>query len=332
MKKAVRYVFRTVCIFLLLGVTYQFISVKIDDSKYPPIGEFVDIGGYKLHLYKTGIDSGPTIILDMGLGGNLLYWGPVQEELSKFATVVSYDRGGLGWSDKSPKKRTSQNITEELHLLLQVAKIPGPYILVGHSFAGLNARIFANKYPDEVLGVILVDSTHEEQIAKLPAQRDFVSVMLNHDSSYPILVSLARIGVTRIYNNLNYEYTLPDNLRDMIIARNSTSEFMRACINEWSMLPDNLEYVRKTGQNLYNKPLTVITAGLKPTNDNCRKRGFDDSNCQDAYDTWQVLQKDLVRKSTIGKQIIVEECGHNIPVDAPHAIVDAVKAMIKDLV
>lgn len=332
MKNALIYAFKAVCIFLLLGITYQFISVKIDDSRYPPMGELVDIGGYKLHLYKTGIDSGPTVILDMGLGGNLLYWGQVQEEISKFARVVSYDRGGLGWSDKSPKERTSENITEELHILLQTAKIPGPYILVGHSFSGINARIFANKYPDEVLGVILVDSTHEEQISKLPAQKDFLSVMLSHEASYPILVGLAGVGGARIYNHLTYEYTIPDKLRDMIIATNSTTEFMEACISEWSMFPDNLEYVRKTGQNLQNKPLIVITAGLKPTDHNCAQRGFYGPECQNAYDTWQFLQKDLVSKSTIGKQIIVEESGHNIPIDAPHVIVDAVRAMIKDLV
>lgn len=329
MKCIAKYILGAISLIILFGVVLQFINTKLDAYKYSPLGKLVDIGGYKLHIHKTGIDSGPTIVLDMGMGGNLLYWSMVQDEISKFARVVSYDRAGLGWSEKRLKENTSKHIVEELHTLLHNSNIPGPYILVGHSFSGINARIFANEYPREVSGVILVDSSHEDQIAKLPKQKDFFSILLNYNQGHPVLLGLTGVGIARIYNNMTYDYTLPNDIRNMLLATNSTTQFMQSCIDEWSMFSSTLEYVRKTGQNLGNKPLIVITAGMKPHDKGCASRGFDDISCQQAYDTWQALQKDLVTKSTRSKQIIAENSGHNIPVDAPDVIVEAVRTMLK---
>ena len=258
MKRLVLNCFKTACIIILCGLTYQFISMKIDYAKYHPAGELVDIGGYKLHIHKTGPDSGPTVVLDIGMGGNLLYWSLVQPEIAKFARVVSYDRAGFGWSDTSPKSRTSENNVAELHTLLHNAHIPGPYILVGHSFAGINARIFANKYPDEVMGVILVDSSHENQLQRLPKQTDLFSTLLRYKAAHPVLIGLANVGFARIYESITYDHKLPDSTRSELIATNATAQFMKTCIGEWSMFRSNLDYVKKTGQNLGDKPLVVI--------------------------------------------------------------------------
>ncbi len=329
MKLLTLYCIGIICIIILFGSAYQFISVKIDNARYPPLGKLVDIGGYKLHIYETGHGSGPTIVLDMGMGGTLLYWSLVQKEISKFARVISYDRAGLGWSDPSPKERTSENIAEELHTLLHNTTVPGPYILVGHSFAGINARIFANKHPDEVAGVILVDSSHEDQLEKLPEQKDLLSIMLRYKAGHLALVGLTNTGFSRIYNHITYEHILPDNIRDMLLATNSTTQFIHSCIDEWSMFSYNLDYVKKTGQDLGDKPLIVITAGMKPHDKACASRGLDSISCDDAYIAWQSLQKDLLTKSTRSKQIIATHSGHNIPVDEPNVIVEAVKEMMQ---
>ena len=86
MKLLTLYCIGIICIIVVFGGAYQFISVKIDNARYPPLGKLVDIGGYKLHIYETGHGSGPTIVLDMGMGGNILYWSLVQKEISKFAS------------------------------------------------------------------------------------------------------------------------------------------------------------------------------------------------------------------------------------------------------
>ena len=126
-------------------------------------GRLVDVGGYKLHIHDTG-SGGPTVILDACLGGNHLYWGLVQPEVEKFTRVCSYDRAGLGLSDESSLERTSENIAKELHTLLHAGGVSGPYILVGHSSGGINMRMYANMYPEDVHGVILIDASHENQL------------------------------------------------------------------------------------------------------------------------------------------------------------------------
>src|SRR5438876_7275525 len=146
----------------LVGMSYQVISVKRDRRHYPMPGSLVDIGGYRLHINCNGHGS-PTVILDSGLGDNFYSWRKIQPQIASLTHVCSYDRGGLGYSDRSPLPRTSQIFAEELSKLLANARIPPPYILVGHSLGGANIRVFAAKYPSSVAGMVLVDSVHPDQ-------------------------------------------------------------------------------------------------------------------------------------------------------------------------
>src|SRR5213082_131637 len=150
---------------LLLGLSYQAIASALDASHYPPPGKLVDIGGYRLHINCTGTGS-PTVILDAGLGGTSLDWSKIQPAVARFTRVCSYDRAGYGWSDTGPGPRTSQQIVKELHLLLVHGQISGPYLLVGHSVGGLNMRLYAYRYPQEVAGMVLLDTTSEHQFAQ----------------------------------------------------------------------------------------------------------------------------------------------------------------------
>jgi pimeloyl-ACP methyl ester carboxylesterase len=122
-------------------------------KQYPPIGQMVDIGGYRLHMHVEG-EGTPTVILDAGAGGIGLSWELVRPAIAKVTRVVTYDRAGLGWSDPSPKPRKADvTMAEELHTMLVNANIPAPYILVGHSLGGPVARQFAAKYTNEVAGL-----------------------------------------------------------------------------------------------------------------------------------------------------------------------------------
>src|ERR687898_437066 len=155
-----------VLVLLLAGVVFQFVSTKIDERRYPALGEMVDVDGYSLHLNCTGEAGGaPTVVMDSGLGGTVLDWQLVQPELAKSMRVCTYDRAGMGWSDPGPQPRTSQQIAGELHTLLGNAGVRGPYVLVGHSFGGTNMQVYASQYPDEVAGMVLVDSALEDEEA-----------------------------------------------------------------------------------------------------------------------------------------------------------------------
>lgn len=132
----------------------------------------VDLGGYSIYLKRSGSGT-PTILLESGYGESSKTWDSIFNEIAKFTTVYAYDRAGLGRSDESPLKKTSENISTELYTLINVHSIHTPLILVGHSFGGMNCRIFATKYPDLVAGLILIDTTHENYMTEfLPTMSD----------------------------------------------------------------------------------------------------------------------------------------------------------------
>jgi pimeloyl-ACP methyl ester carboxylesterase len=120
----------------------------------------IDVGGHLLRLQCSGRGQ-PTVILDAGAGDTRHVWSEVQPAIARFTRVCSYDRAGLGGSEPGPLPRTSRRIVEELRILLQQARIDLPVVLVGHSFGGMNTRLYAGLYPDSVTGLVLVDATHE---------------------------------------------------------------------------------------------------------------------------------------------------------------------------
>src|SRR5919107_3161482 len=158
-KRAIAGMVGSVLVLLLAGVVFQFVMTRIDALRYPAPGELVDVGGYSLHLYCTGEPGAPAVVMDSGLGGTVLDWQLVQPEVAKFARVCTYDRAGMGWSERGAQPRTSQQFVQELHALLTNAGVEGPYVLVGQSLGGVNVQLYASQYPDEVAGMVLVDST-----------------------------------------------------------------------------------------------------------------------------------------------------------------------------
>ncbi|MEZ5593788.1 MAG: alpha/beta fold hydrolase [Gammaproteobacteria bacterium] len=137
-------------------------------SEYPAPGRLVPVGNHKLHVNCSGQGS-PLVVLDSGLGGTSLDWAYVQPEIAAFTRVCSYDRAGHGWSERGPAPRTSAVFISELAQLLRNALEAPPYIMVGHSLGGFTARGFAHFYPDQVAGLVLVDSSHEQQFQKIAA-------------------------------------------------------------------------------------------------------------------------------------------------------------------
>jgi pimeloyl-ACP methyl ester carboxylesterase len=308
----------TVAVLTLGGALYQGISDKIDAKKYPPIGKLVDVGGYNIHLYTTGT-GGPTVVLDAGLGCNALGWSLVQPEIAKFTRVTSFDRPGNGWSDESPLERTSQNIVTELHTALHKASIPGPYILVGHSFGGLNARLFASLYPDEVLGVVLVDSSHEDQMEKIPMPQ------MNHT----MMMLASRLGFVRLFTHLPvYKKgvaVFPEQVQNQLLPQLRTTKFMRTVLQESSHIKTSCDQLKAAGGHLGDKPLTVISAVKEIA---AEGSGLTQEQIDAIHIPFKELQKDLVTKSTRGKQVFAEKSDHMIPFHQPEVIVQAVQELI----
>jgi hypothetical protein len=136
-------------------------------ADYPPPGQLVDVGGDRLHLHCQG-EGSPAVIFDAGAGfAPGLALAHLQRAAAEHTTGCTFDRAGQGWSDPSPRPRTAEVMVEELHLLLQRAGVPAPYVLAGWSFGGLTARLLAYQHPDEVAGLVLMDARHERQLEVL---------------------------------------------------------------------------------------------------------------------------------------------------------------------
>src|ERR671915_199924 len=138
------------------------------ESNAPRDGEYTleDVGGYRLAFHCIG-EGSPTVVLETGLGAPSEYWAPVQQEIARLTRVCRYDRAGRGKSDPAPTPRTCADMVADLHALLHNVSIRPPYVLVGNSLGGMNARLYAYQYPEEVAGLVLVDGSHQDQFARI---------------------------------------------------------------------------------------------------------------------------------------------------------------------
>ena len=180
-----------------IGAVFQAIGARSDLRKFSPPGQFVDLDGRRIHLLVMGNETGkPTVILDAGIGSFSSNWAWVQSELAAATRVVAYDRAGLGWSDPAPEPQDAQQSAKDLHAALQKAGIPGPYVIAGHSYGGLVVRAFADLYPQNVTGMVLVDASHPDQWTHIPASKGGRTVAIGNR----ITGILVRLGIVRLFD------------------------------------------------------------------------------------------------------------------------------------
>lgn len=179
----------------LVGMTYQALGTQADRRNFPPPGKLVDVGGHRLHIQCAGAGR-PTVVLETGALAMSALWGGVQPLVAVHTRVCSYDRAGLGWSEPGPVPRDAVRIAGELRALLRNAGETPPFVLVGHSFGGLLVRVYTDQFPEDVVGLLLLDSSHPDQVARFERVRgkpSFVEARL-----VPALLPvLARLGVLR---------------------------------------------------------------------------------------------------------------------------------------
>lgn len=326
LKKILKIIAIVVLALMLFGVLYQCIGAKLDERKFLPIGKMIDVAGYKLHMIDQGVavQGQSTVIIEPGLGGNCLSSLLVAPEIAKFARVISYDRAGQGWSDASQLPRTAENIVQDLHAMLMNADVPGPYILVGHSFGGIVVRLFAAHYPEDVAGIILLDASHENVFDH---EDNFLSSRLKKWYDRAKYYFYHYFGIERFeleWNAWKHSNKTKNNRSyrksPVFVALKLSDKVMNAKISEHDNFPLSCQQLKQMKNGIENKPLTVMSAGNLMWLQAMQNEIWAQS--------WSELQADLVTKSKLGKQIIATKSGHDIMTDQPEIVVAAVRQML----
>jgi pimeloyl-ACP methyl ester carboxylesterase len=239
------------------GFIYQAVATEADKRSYPPPGQLIDVGGYRLHLYCVG-EGSPTVILDAAFPAQVSNWVWVQSALSPHTQVCAYDRAGHGWSDPGPEPRDAMQHARELHALLTNANVPGPYILVGHSLGGLYVRMFADLYPNEIAGMVLIEGSHPDAWKRL-GLTEGVGVDSNMLAVAP---SLARFGIfrLRLFPVPLADADLPPQQRDEEQAYFDSAKYFDTLLAVNTVFPLALEQVRQT-YDLGSRPLIIVIGG-----------------------------------------------------------------------
>ena len=307
---------------VLLGgaSAYHWLACRRERRRFPPPGELIELGGYRMHLHILGEEGGPTVVLDSALAGSSLSWSEIQPKVARFTKVVSYDRAGFGWSDPGPHPRTLHHMTLELHELLHKADVEGPFVLVGHSYGGWIAQLMASRHPDLVAGLILVDTPHPREWAEPDdAQRRRVA----RGARAARLAALAApFGFTRAFLQLSrFRSSSKHNRIASLLGK--TPAPIRPQLRSFWMRPTTLEALAGQIQNapegaarlaaetrsLGNIPLVALTAA--------------DPSPQRLED-----QLSTVALSCSGRHVIAETSEHWIPLEEPELVVQVIRDVV----
>ena len=260
----------------------------------------------------------PAVIFDSGSGGGAQAWTRVQPEIARTNMACTYDRAGLGVSDPGPFPRDAAAVANDLDALLTAAKIPAPYVLVGHSLGGIHVRQYANTHLDKVAGIVLVDASGDNQRA------------------------LFRAAIPRSANDPLWTFDEETwrrcvaTLRGVLLPRSDPS--IKDCMGNdaeivdsnfsslYAMEHSSVDQLAASRRSYGALPLIVLTAGngggknLPPEYDDADRAAFDN--------VWADLHRDQASLSTIGERRIVPNSGHIMQADAPQAIIDAIREVL----
>jgi len=284
---------------ILLSLSTLSNASAYNDKPFKPPGRFINIGFQTMYVDCLG-ENKPTIIVDVGIAASSASWYKIAKELSKNTRICLYDRAGYGWSDSGRGERTTATIVHELKLLVKRAEIPGPYIIVGHSFGGFTARYFAAKFPEDVAGLVLVDSSHPEQIYRLSA--------LDNQGKKPLITG----------RDANAPADFSEFERKWYFL-NSSRKATFAQMAELKYFKQSAYQVKHSGP-LKDIPIAVLSRGIAQ---------LPELNGVSLENEWLDMQKDLLNLSKNSWHSIILNSGHNIYEEAPAKIIENILEVIE---
>lgn len=283
----------------------------------------VDVGGYRLHIRKLGSGT-PTILLESGSGESSLSWRDIPENLSSFATVVSYDRAGYAWSEEATTPRTGENIVRELHVALKNTDIQPPYILVGHSLGGMYSRLYTQTYRDEVAGLVLVDARPENDARR--TNEIYAKERPKVNPTPLISILLERSGAFRLFPNFMLTGRVEDQDRKSFVNIVASPKYFRSVAEEGDLASMTENAIR--GQHLGNLPVRVIARGIQQ---NLTQFGISKRGNEQIEQSWQMGQREMLNISTKSKFIVAKKSDHMIIHDQPELVIQVIRELINNI-
>ena len=323
----------TLVLLLAAGAVYQITGTWRDRRRFPPPGHLVRFNERRMHILVTG-EGTPTVVFESGMGASCLSWTLVQPRVARFSRAVSYDRAGHGWSDPAREPRTAQQVAQELHVLLDAAGVPGPYVLVGHSFGGYVNRAFAHLYRDEVVGMVLVDSVHPAEWEN-PTQEQLRMIEVGLRYAW-IAAWLARLGFVRFC----LAQLARGSPRLGWAAASAFGVSMAAAVQriagEIRKLPAPILPVVRAlwsqpknflslGQHVAALPVSAAqAAAVRSLGDLPLVVVSGDHHAAPHID-WQ---RDLAQLSSCGRHLVASDCGHWVHLDHPEVVTRAIREVV----
>ena len=299
------------------GVLYQFIATEMDKNEFKMKGRMVSVGSYRLMVNTSGTGK-YSVVFESDIGTPIQQWNTVKEELSKDYKVFTYERNGYGWSDSSGEKIDISKSVSDLKKALSRAGIPSPYILVGHGYGGIIMTQYAKKYPQEVVGVVLIDSLLEENLKT----KDYQMYVKKEVAKAKTARFFAYAGGIRLADKLDmlskkeeFLVNLTENEKNLFFSQRVTPKHYAAALSELKVLVDYEDNIQQEGI-LKNKFVEILTPAHK----------YKDDEKDKAY---VEQQKQLLALSDNSNQMVLERCGGFIHIDRPDAIVNAVNKIAK---
>ena len=282
-----------------------------------PPGELYSIGTHRLHYFCEGRHSADehsddesevTVLFEPGLGGSALEWTPVVDMIKDKVRACLYDRAGYAWSDPGSNPRHVVKLAQEARHLFARLQVDSKVILVGHSYGGLIMRQLASTMPDNIVGLILVDASHEDQFSRLAGESD-VS-MLPTSEHFVVAAPELPSG-------------LRNDIRRKILAFSRMRKTYAALHAEIASFRDSCNYI-KQNRKTFDFPVIVLSRGLDPY--------AEDTAAGNKNRIWHELQSDFLTLSADAEQVIAENSGHHIHIDEPDLIVEAIDKLVSSTV
>ena len=312
-----------------MGAFYQTFAESADRNAFPPPGVLVDVAGTRLHLDCRG-EGLPVVILEAGLTSASTSWALVHDAMAVQTRVCAYDRPGLDWSEPMPGTAGPATIAQRLRGVLDAAGIAGPYVLVGMSAGGVYVREYFAQFPEGVVGMVLVDSSHEAQADRLEPIDD--PGPMAPETLLAICRVLQPFGWVRASGYLDSVIDerspreMPHEAASAMKANMNRSHGCRAIGLEIESFHSALADPREP-RSLGDLPLLVLSQGKPPVA--MEELGLSLENARARRAAWDGLQMELAALSSRGERRVAVDSGHVIQMDQPALVIEAVGDMVR---